>query len=179
MRHIILTALLLGAIATPARATVLVPTDLGDLAHSAAAIARGEVVEVRAQWTDDRRTIETLVTLSTESYLKGELGRTLTFRVPGGTLGRFRNIVVGSPEFEVGQRVIVFLGASGPRVPYVIGLGQGVYRIGVALDGAVLVTPPAVLPGPEGPVVRGARTRRPAPLAEFERQVRALAGGTR
>ncbi|MGE0449231.1 MAG: hypothetical protein AB7Q29_06560 [Vicinamibacterales bacterium] len=179
MRHIILTAALIGALVLPARATVLVPTDLGDLSQHARAIALGEVIDVRAQWTDDRRTIETLVTLSTESYLKGELGQTVTFRVPGGTMGRFRNIVVGAPDFEVGQRVIVFLGASGPRVPYVLGLAQGVYRVGVALDGAVLVTPPAVLPTAGGPVVRGAATRRPAPLAEFERQVKALAGGSR
>lgn len=179
MRHIILTAALIGSMVLPARATVLIPTDLGDLSQRARAIARGEVIDVRAQWTDDRRTIETLVTLATERYLKGDLGPTVTFRVPGGTLGRFRNIVVGAPEFEVGQQVIVFLGASGPRVPYVLGLGQGVYRVGVGLDGAVLVTPPAVLASSPGPVVRGAGTRRPAPLVEFERQVRTLAGGAR
>ena len=71
---------------TAARATVLVPTDLAELARDAQVIARGQVVAVDAQWTDDRRTIETVVTLEAESYLKGERGRTLQFKVPGGTM---------------------------------------------------------------------------------------------
>ena len=44
--------------------------------------------------------------LETEAYLKGSLGETVQFRVPGGSLGRFRNIVVGAPQFTIGQRVI-------------------------------------------------------------------------
>ena len=116
------------AVARPS-ATVVVAADLGELARDARAIARGRVVAVDARWTDDRRTIETLVTLDVDGYLKGALGETLQFRVPGGELGRFRSVVVGAPEFAVDQRVIVFLGARGPMVPYILGLNQGVYRI--------------------------------------------------
>src|SRR5262245_60719845 len=46
-----------------AGATVIVPADLGELSHDARAIARGRVVAVDGRWTDDRRTIETIVTL--------------------------------------------------------------------------------------------------------------------
>jgi hypothetical protein len=139
------------------------------------------VIAVEARWTDGRRGIETLVTLEAETYLKGDLGPTVQFRVPGGRLGRFRSITVGAPEFAVGQRVILFLGARGPSVPYVLGLGQGVFRLQSARDGWV-VTPPPVLPvaGPTPVrVVRGDATRVPAPLADFERRVRALAVSTR
>src|SRR5581483_12466386 len=111
------------------RATVLVPADVAELTRQARAVARGEVVSVDSQWTEDRRTIETIVTLQIERYLKGRLGETVQFRTPGGRLGRFRNLVVGAPTFEVGQRVVVFLGANGPRIPYLLGLNQGVYRI--------------------------------------------------
>jgi hypothetical protein len=103
--------------AVSARATVVVGADLGELARDARAIARGRVVAVDAQWTADRRTIETLVTLEVESYLKGALGGTVQFLVPGGSLGRFRSIVVGAPEFSVDERVVVFLGAQGPSIP--------------------------------------------------------------
>ena len=126
MRRIILTTCLLGLFVSHARATVLVPADLSELAREAQVIARGRVVRVDARWTDDRRTIETIVSLETETYLKGQLGEMLQFRVPGGTLGRLRSIIVGAPQFAVGQRVVVFLGASGPRVPYILGLNQGV-----------------------------------------------------
>jgi hypothetical protein len=153
------------------------PADLGELSRDARAIARGRVVAVDAQWTDDRRTIETVVTLEAETYLKGSLGDTVQFRVPGGWLGRYRNIVVGAPQFAVGQRVIVFLGARGPSVPFVLGLSQGVFRVADAGDGQPMVWPPAVLPSARGPVVRGSLTRRVAPLAAFERDVRLLAAG--
>lgn len=178
MRNSILTVLVLWLVAAPVRATVIVPADLAELAHDAQVIARGRVVDVNPQWTDDRRTIETIVTLEAESYLKGGLGETLQFRVPGGTLGRLRNIVMGAPQFAVGQRVVVFLGANGPRVPHLLGLNQGVYRLGFTASGQAVVSPPPVMPGVTGPIVRGTN-RQPAPLGTFERNVRALAGSAR
>jgi len=83
--------------------------------------------------------------------------------------------VMGAPRFEVGQRVVVFLGVTGPQVPYILGLNQGVYRVDVDPSGQALVSPPPVMPGVTGPVVRGASSRQPAPLAAFEREVRAVA----
>lgn len=167
------------AVARPS-ATVVVAADLGELARDARAIPRGRVVAVEGRWTDDRRTIETLVTLEVDGYLKGALGETLQFRVPGGELGRFRSVVIGAPEFAVGQRVILFLGASGPMVPYILGLNQGVYRIASSSDGGWIVTPPALLPSAAtSRIVRGDAARQPLPLADFEARVRALAGGAK
>jgi hypothetical protein len=174
----IIAALVL-ALGSGVRATVLVPADLGELASDARAIARGRVVAVDARWTDDRRTIETIVTLDVESYLKGELGSEVRFSVPGGTFGRYRNIVVGAPQFAVGQRTIVFLGARGPTVPYIVGFSQGVFRIVSGADGSPLVIPPPVLPSVIGPIVRGSAARQPAPLAAFERDLRALVAAGR
>lgn len=178
MRHVLMSAFLF-AMSAVASATVLVPTDLGELARDARAIARGRIVAVDGRWTDGRRTIETMVTLQVETYLKGHLGDTVQFRVPGGSLGRYRNLVVGAPHFIVGQRVIVFLGAKGPTIPYVLGLSQGIFRVGQNTGGEWLVTPPAVLPTMQGPIVRGNLTMKPAALADFEREVRTLADGSR
>jgi hypothetical protein len=178
MRSVILSGLLVVGVAAGARATVLIPADVGELARDARAIVRGVVVSVDGRRTDDRRTIETIVTLETESYLKGALGGRLQFRVPGGSLGRYRNIVIGAPQFEPGQRVIVFLGARGPGIPYLLGLGQGVFRVTMNANRAWTVSPPPVMPT-AGPVVRGSAARRPAPLVDFERSVRALAGAAR
>jgi hypothetical protein len=175
MRHSILTTALVCLLAATARATVIVPADLAELSRDARAIVRGHVVAVDTQWTEARRTIETVVTLEPEQYLKGQLGDRVRFRVPGGTMGRYRNIVVGAPQFAVGQHVIVFLGASGPRVPFVLGLSQGVYRVAVNAGGDQVVAPPLVMPGVQGPIVRGSAARQPAPLADFERDVRRLA----
>jgi hypothetical protein len=168
-------------LATPVRATVVLPADLGELAHDARAIARGRVTSIEAHWGEDRRSIETIVTLEVDAYLKGAFGQTLRFRVPGGELGRLRSIMVGAPEFAVDDRVIVFLGARGPSVPYILGLGQGVFRIVRSADNSEwLVTPPAAFPSPTtARIVRGDASRRPMALADFETRVRALAGGAK
>ncbi len=175
MKNFCTAVLVCLALTAPVAATVLVPVDLAELAHDATVIARGQVVAVDGRWTDDRRGIETVITLEAEAMLKGQAGGVVQFRVPGGTLGRYRNIVIGAPQFTIGQRLIVFLGATGPEVPHLLGLSQGVYRIGTGAGGAALVVPSPVMPGVTGPVVRGVSSRQPAPLADFERDVRALA----
>ena len=158
-------------------ATVLIPVSLGELTHEAGAIVRGRVIAAEARFTPDRRAIETLVTMEAEATLKGSLGATVQFLVPGGTLGRYRSILVGAPAFAAGQHVVVFLGWTGPSYPYVLGLSQGVFRLAQTGGGDWMVTPPAVLPTMQGPIVRGNLSLRPTPLAEFEREVHALADG--
>jgi hypothetical protein len=177
MRAAVVGVVLLLAGFRPADATVFLPADLGDLSREAYAIARGRIVSTDSRWTgSDRRAIETVVTLETETWLKRDLGGTIQFRVPGGRMGRFRSLVVGAPSFERGQEVIVFLGAAPPALPYVLGLGQGVFRVAEG-NGEVVVTPSAVLPHSGAParVVRGDTSRRPMPLSEFEARVRTLA----
>ncbi|MCU1384776.1 MAG: hypothetical protein JWL71_3473 [Acidobacteria bacterium] len=179
----LLLLLLVTVPAISARATVLIPADLGELSRDALAIARGRVAALDSQWTEDHGTIETIVTLEVDTYLKGSLGATLRFRVPGGELGRFRSVVVGAPAFAVDQRVVVFLGARGPSVPYLLGMSQGVFRLSRAADNSGwLVTSPVVMPATAGAslrVVRGDPARRALPLGDFEQTVRALAGGAK
>ena len=176
------TLILLGLLtwSDSARATILVPADVGELTRDALAIVRGRVVAVDGRWTEDHRSIDTIVTLEVERYLKGSFGPTVQFRVPGGELGRLRSIVVGAPEFAVDDRVVIFLGARGPMVPYILGLSQGVFRVVRAGEAGWVVTPPPVFPATAGstPIVRGDITRRPLPLADFEQHIRTLAGAT-
>ena len=163
--------------AAPAAATVLVPADLTELSRDAGAIVRGRVVAVESRWTEDHRAIETLVTIEAEAALKGSLGATIQFLVPGGTLGRYRSLFVGAPEFVTGERLIVFLGWRAPSYPHLLGLSQGVYRIVPSAVGSVVTPPPLVGPATgQAPIVRGDPSRRPQPLADFEQRVRTLAG---
>jgi hypothetical protein len=163
------------------RATTLVPADLGELSRDALAIVRGRVSRVDGRWTDDRRGIETIVTLDVDEYLKGDLGATVQFRLPGGLLGRFRSIVVGAPRFALDDRVVVFLGAKGPVIPYLVGFSQGVYRVvpDPTAREAWRVTPPALTSDSASVVPRGDPSRVPLPLDVFEARVRALAGSSR
>ncbi len=166
--------------AAPANATVLIPADVAELSRDANAIVRGRVTATESQWTADRRAIETVVTMDSDASLKGALGRRVQFIVPGGTLGRYRSLMAGAPEFVVGQRVIVFLGGTGPSYPHLLGLGQGVYRVMPDRERrGWLVTPPAITDAGPARIVRGDPGRRSLTLADFEARVRALAGERR
>jgi hypothetical protein len=159
-----------------AEATVVLPLDFRQLTGKATAIVHGRVVALASQWATDRHGIETMVTVQVTSYLKGDFGAQMTFRVPGGTIGRFRSVTVGAPVFREGEEVVVFLGAPGPAIPYVVGFNQGVYRVSVdQASGARLVMPPVMgdVATPT-PIVRGNPSRRPVPLAQFEAQVRSM-----
>jgi hypothetical protein len=171
----------LGAALAPssARATVLVPADLNELAASALAIVHARIVEVRAVTTADRQRVETVVVAQSLDYLKGNLGPTIVFRVPGGQVGAYRTVMIGAPSFAAGEEAVLFFGARGPSLPYLVGFSQGVFRVEVdARTGARLVTPaPAISTGERVKLTRG--TRPPVPLETFAAQVRALVSGGR
>jgi len=158
------------------RATVILPIEFGELVTLAPVIVHGRVVDVRTEWVDGRRSVETFVTVQADEYLKGNLGETLTLRVPGGQMGRYRTVFVGAPEFRDGDEVVLFLKHAGPSYAYIIGLSQGAFRV-VAdpRTGRRMVTTPIVMGrGGDEPerVVRGDVTRRPLPIEAFRDAVR-------
>lgn len=157
-------------------ATVLVPAEFREIVSQSQIIVYGRVEDLRPMWSDGRRRIDTIVTLTAGTYLKGGPGETVTFRVPGGEIGRFRNTMVGAPVFEIGDEVIVFLRSDGPAVPHVFGLNQGVFRVRRdAHSGERVVAPPALMGGETAAaVVRGAAARRAVSLDTFGAQVRAV-----
>jgi hypothetical protein len=158
------------------RATVIVPVEFRELVTIAPVIVHGRVVDVRSDWVDGRRSVETFVTVEATEYLKGNLGERLTFKVPGGQLGRYRTVFVGAPEFQDGDEVILFLKSSGPSYPYIIGLSQGAFRVVAdARSGRRMVTTPIVMAkgaGDPEPVVRGDVTRKPLAIEAFRDAVR-------
>ncbi len=161
-----------------ADAMVYVPMTFKALVTEARVIVVGRVTATDAQWTDGRRSIETLVTIDAEQYLKGDMGRSLTIRVPGGQVGPYLSLMPGAPRFSPGDQVVLFLAGDGPSIPHVLGLGQGVFRVVTsAPSGARTVIPELLTAAGAGAVaiVRGDPARRPAPLDRFAADVRALA----
>ena len=182
MRFLLLIPLLLGFV--PAlSATVLIPAEFREIVSGSQIIVYGRVSEVRAEWLDGRRRIESVITLDASSFYRGTASRSVTFRVPGGQIGRYKSVTVGAPEFKAGDEVVLFLKAQGPSVPQVFGLNQGVFRVKVdERTGRRTVMEPIIMPRGTVPqrVVRGARDRQPLPLDQFAAQVRTvLQGGNR
>jgi hypothetical protein len=167
------------------RATVLVPAEFREIVAGSQIIVYGRIADVRPEWSDDRRRIDTVVSVNAGSYLKGGPASVVTFRVPGGQIGRYKNVIVGAPEFQPGEEAVLFLRADGPTMAYVFGLNQGVFRVRVdARSGRRLVVPPVLMARGDAPqrVRRGTTERRPLALDAFAATVRAamaLPGGAR
>jgi len=164
------------AAATPVRGTVLLPAEFREIVGGSEIIAFGRVVQAVPELSEDRKRIDTVVTFEVGTYLKGDAGSTLSFRVPGGQIGRYRSITVGAPVFEEGEEAVLFLRRPEGGLPHIFGLNQGVFR--VQRDPRTqrrLVVPPLIARGeaPEA-VVRGAASRQPTPLETFGAQVRSV-----
>jgi hypothetical protein len=153
-----------------ASATVLVPADFAEMVSGSQLVVYGRVVDVRSQMVGDRRTIESVVTVSVAQAIKGDPGATVSVRVPGGVVGRYRRVMVGAPSFRPGEEVVLFLSGRPPAIPMPFGLSQGVYRVSRAADGRGLVAPPTLV---EGRVVRGDPARTPMDVNAFVAQVKA------
>jgi hypothetical protein len=176
MRKILMAIVAAVCAAATANATTVIPLDLQQMTARASVIVRGHVVSLRTQMTGSV-SVETVVTMQASSYLKGSFGPQLTFRVPGGTVGVLRSVIVGAPVLHEGDEVVVFLSGTGAMIPSIVGFNQGVFRVMVdgATGGQVVASP--LLAGPSRGttvIVRGDPARKPVPVAQFEQRVRAL-----
>jgi hypothetical protein len=155
-------------------ATTLVPADFAQMARDSELIVRGTVINVQPQIAGPGQTIESLITLSVAVTMKGTVGAQTAFRVPGGRIGRYRRVMVGAPQFQAGDEVIVFLKGRAPAIAMPYGLSQGVYRV-ARRAGTAVVTP--AVTAAAGRVVRGDPSRRALDPESFARQVQlALTG---
>ena len=163
------------SLSLPLHATVLLPAEFREIVAGSQLIVYGRVTDVRPEWTPDRRRIDSLVSIQVGSYLKGGPGETVTIRVPGGQIGRYKSVTVGAPSFRPGEEAVFFLTSRGPSVASVFGMSQGVFRVRVnARTGQRMVVPPALMARGAEPerVVRGALDRRPLALDAFASRVR-------
>jgi hypothetical protein len=179
MRRALVVALLL-AVPAVIRATVLLPIEFRELVTVATTIVHGRVAEVRAEWVDGRRSIETFLTIDADEYFKGGPGETVIVRVPGGQMGRYRTVLVGAPEFQRGDEVVLFLRGNPARGAVIVGLSQGAFRVAPDRAGRRVVTTPVLMGKPvdqREPIVRGDAARRPLPVDAFRDLVKSVMSG--
>jgi hypothetical protein len=130
MRTLSLCFAAAGILAAPhADATTLVAKNVGDLALRAGAIVRGQVLDVSSAWNDQHSHIFTFVKLRVDESMKGDLGSEVTLLEWGGQIGSLREFIPGSPLFQVGEEVVVFLSVRPPMYPSVLSLAQGKFTI--------------------------------------------------
>jgi hypothetical protein len=106
------------AVASTASATVMLEIPLDDMIRQADAIVHGRVVASRVQMRmrDGALEPQTFTTIRVSDWLAGEGGDTVTLRELGGTWQGGGLRYDGTPEYAVGEEVVVFL-ARRPEAP--------------------------------------------------------------
>jgi len=126
---ILLSLAVLTAPSWRAGATSLHPFSLDELIYVSDQIVVGDVVDVESRFTGDGRAIYTYVELAVSERLKGGThGDTITVWVLGGEVGDVGLAVAGTPEFDPGEQVVLFLEDS-PHGLSVLGWQQGKFAL--------------------------------------------------
>ena len=129
VKRIVALAALLGSLAGRADGTTFVGLNERTLARAADAIVTGTIDRILTVGGEDGA-IDTLVTVAVDHTYKGDVGRRVTLKQPGGRLGDRLLWIAGSPRFRVGERQLLFLSAhiDGTARTTAFGMGQFVLR---------------------------------------------------
>jgi hypothetical protein len=120
---------------TSASATISVPIPDHDLIEQSVAIVVGQVIALESYSDLEAGMIFTLITLSVDDILKGNLSVSeLTIKQPGGKVEDRQAWVFGSPEFTHGEKSLLFLTYNEDGTLRVAHLYQG--KFSIMLDAA-------------------------------------------
>jgi hypothetical protein len=127
----ILAILFLAVLSSPASipATTLARLSLDQLAAAADAVARVHCAGAESRW--ENGAIWTVTTFDIVETMKGNLPARVTVRLPGGRVGHLTAAVDGTPKFNFGDDVVVFLERSPAGGFSVAGWVEGSFRIAV------------------------------------------------
>lgn len=122
-------ALLFLAASIQLGATTLPFKSFDDLVGESDGIVAGRVAGIESHYSPNND-IYTFVTFDQIEVLGGSYqGSALTLRLKGGQVGNDMSRVVGSPRFEMNQRVVLFVHGNGRYMVPLVGWTQGVFRI--------------------------------------------------
>ena len=117
--------------AAVAHANSVLPMTFSEVVEEAEIVAAGKVTAVTETWDAEQEAPFTEVTFSELDVVKGNVGgEDLTLQFLGGTDPEGYVLVVsGMPQFEVGDRAVVFSAGNGSVVNPIVGSSQGLYRL--------------------------------------------------
>lgn len=125
--------LLLGLLsAAPAYSLTVVPRSFDELVQLADVVMVGTVQDVRSEFADNDpdQNILSFVSFKELQIIKGEVPtQEYTLQVPGGVVGRFAQNYPGIPQFQPGQRYVVFIRGNHRDFFPVVGVTQGVFQV--------------------------------------------------
>lgn len=146
--RILLMALLCACVVCAAIATTVIRPEFEELAEEAEFIFLGRVLGQEGRYVDipEGRIIKTAVRFQVLESYKGDPGSEITLDFLGGQVGDTRMEIVGMPEFNTGEEVILFTDPDTNAASPVLGWFYGVYEVFVE-EATPMVRPPMRVPG--------------------------------
>lgn len=116
-------------------ATVVMKLSDEAMVDQAGTILTGTVTSIRSEWNDERTRIYTYITISPQSFLKGEQNQQpVVIKQLGGEVGEIGMLVEGTSVFEQDEEVFLFLRKGQQGFHRVLGMSQGKYSIATDSD---------------------------------------------
>ncbi len=124
-------ALGLSLLCSHSAATTILPVTFDESVSKAEQIFIGWVEEIRSEFNDDETQIYTYVTFSVLETIEGTEPQDCryTIRLTGGQVGEKHLVIVGMPEFEIDDMVLLFVHLNNKAMCPIVGWTQGYYRI--------------------------------------------------
>lgn len=115
----------------PAFATTVIPPTFDELVAQAQSIVDAEVTGKHCEFTpvENGSVIHTYVTFKVLTTIKGDASETVELRLLGGTIGNEGMKVEGVPEFEIGDRDLLFIENNGTQFCPLVAVMHGRYPI--------------------------------------------------
>lgn len=150
-RTLVVSFLLLVALALPLTAAQFTQVPFEDVAAGSIYIVRGTVGPVTSSWDDSGQTIFSYATLSVSKYFGETAGPdTLQLREVGGTVDGYTQQAIGFPTLREGQQVVLFLTKWDDNDSYRIhAYNQGKFEVRM-IRGIEMATPDPVQQGNAG-----------------------------
>ena len=141
----VVVAGLLTAWAQPADSTTLIRRSTADLTVLSEHVVEGVVSAVESRYHAEHNFVYTYVTIDVAESFKGSLlTNQIVLEELGGEANDMKVTVPSNPEFEVGQRAILFLDVKNDTYYRIHGMAQGKFDVTThAGTGETIVTRPA------------------------------------
>ena len=109
-------------------AAVLIHLTVEEMAEKSSAVFLGRCVAVKSALDPDEFGMVTHNVFEVQEYYKGDLGRRVVISEPGGEVGGRVTHYPGTPQFQPGEEVVLFVWTGPSGRHQVIGLTQGSFR---------------------------------------------------
>lgn len=129
MKRLFLSVLLLALAAAPMAASTFVAVNTAQLIADSEAVVQGQVLKVHSFWDPSGRMVMTEALVRVEDTLLGQAPSIVRVQTFGGNVDGFVVEAAGFPEFQAGQRMILFLTPEKDGVARVTGYQFGQYHV--------------------------------------------------